>query len=365
MKNIHFSYGASPILADFNLEIEQGKTFCLIGESGSGKTTILRLMNGLLKPQQGQVFLSGKAFDFSQAEKWRRGMGYSIQGSGLFPHMTLLENMSIIAKKEGWEKSKILSRADELCSLLNLPTDTNFYRKRPRQISGGQQQRIGIARALFMSPKILLMDEPFGALDPITRDEIQNEFALLQQKLKLTIVLVTHDLSEAFLMGDEIVLLNKGRVEQKSRPSRYLLAPQSDYVKRFVDSHSPGKMLEGIKLYATINNDLWISVNKGNGIHCRNLASEQTLNFTSLGDLRSYLETINQTFIYWVDEKGAFKELHSLDGQAIDLKNPLCTQDTLLLGMKKILDSGLNSIPVLDSQGFIAGVFSKEALDAL
>ncbi|MEM7646207.1 MAG: ATP-binding cassette domain-containing protein [Pseudomonadota bacterium] len=211
MKNIAFSYGAKSILSNFHLSIEEGKVYGLVGSSGSGKTTTLRLMNGLLKPQAGEVFIDGEKFDFSQGEKWRRSMGYSIQGSGLFPHMTLFENLTIIARKQGWDAKKVEHRAHELCELMNLPTDKTFLRKKPRQISGGQQQRIGIARALFMKPKVMLMDEPFSALDPITRSELQKEFLSLQEKINLTIVLVTHDLPEAFSMSHEIVLLNQGK----------------------------------------------------------------------------------------------------------------------------------------------------------
>ena len=175
-------------------------------------------MNGLLTPASGRVVVSGEEFDFAKSEKLRRKMGYSMQGSGLFPHMTIAENMSIVATKENWSQQDILARIQELCRLVNLPASKSFLAQRPRELSGGQQQRVGIARALFMSPKILLMDEPFGALDPITRKDIQNEFLDLQDKLKLTIVLVTHDLTEAFLMGDNIALLNQGRLAQLGRP---------------------------------------------------------------------------------------------------------------------------------------------------
>src|SRR5690606_27117009 len=145
--------------------------------------------------------------------------------------------------------------------------------KKPREISGGQQQRVGIARALFMSPKIILMDEPFSALDPITRSEIQKEFLALQKKLSLTIVLVTHDLPEAFSMAHEIVLLNDGKIEQKAKPSRFLLAPESDYVQKFMESHSPGKLLKEIYLYSVVNTDIYIATNTGSGIQLTHIES--------------------------------------------------------------------------------------------
>ena len=143
MEDISFSYSSKKVLEHFNLKIDPGKIYALIGSSGSGKTTTLRLMNGLLKPQAGSITINGKKFDFENSEKWRRSMGYSIQGAGLFPHMTIKENLSIIASKEGWDNKKIQQRIEELCELVNLPKDKSFLNKKPRQISGGQQQRVG------------------------------------------------------------------------------------------------------------------------------------------------------------------------------------------------------------------------------
>ncbi len=362
MKELTFSYGSKPILESFGLSIERGKVYCLVGSSGSGKTTTLRLINGLLTPKQGEVFLEGDKLDFSQAEKIRRTMGYSIQGSGLFPHMTLYENLTIIARKQSWKKQKIDARVEELCMLMNLPYEPTFLTKKPRQISGGQQQRVGIARALFMNPKIMLMDEPFSALDPITRSEIQKEFLSLQKKLQLTIVLVTHDLSEAFRMADEIVLLNQGKIEQKGKPSRFLLSPASPFVEEFIKSHSPGNLLKEIYLYAVINTQVYTTEKTGNGYKLIDLESCDHKNFTDLYGATKFLQSKNQVSHYWV-EKGQFQSVEMFGDQP--RKESLLSTSHILEGMSRLLRSKCVALPVVNDKNEMVGVFSEGALDAL
>lgn len=363
MKGISFKYGEKSILSDFNLLIEKGKTYALVGASGSGKTTTLRLINGLLEPSEGRILIEGLPFDFSQGENWRRSMGYSIQGSGLFPHMTLKENLTIIARKEAWSKNQMDQRTQELFELMSLPYSSEFLNKKPRQISGGQQQRVGIARALFMKPKIMLMDEPFSALDPITRSELQKEFMVLQRKLNLTIVLVTHDLPEAFSMADEIVLLNDGQLEQKGRPSQFLLAPATRFVKNFIQSHSPGNLLKEIYLYSVINSDIFTACETQNGIHLNNLNSGEELDFTGKKQARAFLTKASQNTFYWVDDKGVF--LHSTEGDLQESSNCLLSTDHILSGMKKILSLKQSTLPVVSEHGILVGVFGERALDAL
>ena len=332
LKDIAFSYGEKNVLSGFNLNIQDGKTYALIGSSGSGKTTALRLINGLLKPDKGELLIDGKPFDFSQGETWRRSMGYSIQGSGLFPHMTLYENLSIIAKKEGWTKKEISNRINELCQLMTLPDTGDFLEKKPRQISGGQQQRVGIARALFMKPRIMLMDEPFSALDPITRSELQKEFMALQNKLQLTIVLVTHDLPEAFSMANEMVLLNDGKIEQQGPPSKFLLAPASSFVENFMQSHSPGNLLKEIYLYSVVNS-------------------------------KQFINSHSQSTLYWVDKDGKF--IKSCEEDLQESTNKILSTDHILSGMRHILSLNQSTLPVTSENGLLIGVFSQGALDAL
>ena len=299
LKDIGFSYAQKRVFENFDLSIEPRQIYSLVGESGCGKTTLLKVMNGLLQPQSGRVDIDGIPFDYSKAEKVRRGVGYSIQGSGLFPHMSISENMTIIARKEGWDRNKIEHRIQELCELVNLPSNSTFLYKKPREISGGQQQRVGIARALFLSPKVLLMDEPFGALDPITREEIQDEFIDLQHRLKLTIVIVTHDLAEAFKMSDQIVLLNQGKIEQIGKPRQFILKPASDYVVKFMESHSPGKILKNIKLYAVVNSDILVSQKNELGYSARNCETSERFNFADIDSLLQKHKQLGQRTVVW------------------------------------------------------------------
>jgi osmoprotectant transport system ATP-binding protein len=366
-ENVSFSYPNKQILSQINFSVPRGKTYGLVGESGSGKTTTLRLTNGLLKPSSGKVFLNNEKFDFSQGELWRRKMGYSIQGSGLFPHMSIADNMSLIARKEGWNKDQISERLQQVCELVNLPFDAVFLQKLPRQISGGQQQRVGIARALFMEPQIMLMDEPFGALDPITREEIQNEFIDLQEKLRLTIMLVTHDLGEAFRMCDKIVLLNNGRVAQVAKPADFLLRPANDYVKKFMETHSPGHVLKSVKLYSVISDQILVTEKTPDGYKVIDLDSQETREYANEQNFIENHRQRHQEFVYWVNNRGHFLGFQNLQMGRLGEKHQhsLRSRDDIVTGMKYVMSTDLPLIPVVASDGVLQGVFSKGALDAL
>lgn len=366
MDNISFGYGARRLIDQFYLNIPAGKIYCLVGGSGSGKTTVLRLMNGLLKPQNGEVKIHDNAVDFTQAEKLRRGMGYSIQGSGLFPHLTLQENLSIIARKEKWDKQKIKARVHELCDLLDLPKSDTFLKLKPRQISGGQQQRIGIARALFMKPDIMLMDEPFSALDPITRTELQKQFLQLQHQLNLTIVLVTHDLPEAFKMADKIILLNHGKIEQMAKPSAFLLNPQTPYVSEFLKSNSPGNLLKEIYLYSVMNTNVFVSTQSSDQIKVTSLESGDNTYFDDRDAMIDFLRSHHQSHIYWVNDNNQFinyQEIGSPMGQLHG--DALSSTEHILHAMKTILHKKFSTLPVVNKNNQVVGVFSESALNAL
>jgi osmoprotectant transport system ATP-binding protein len=210
-----------PILSHISLKIAQGETLVLLGRSGSGKTTLLRLINGLLKPTGGDVYVNGQAVRKSDPIRLRRGIGYVIQEAGLFPHYTVTENVGLVPRLEGWEKNRISARVAEMMHLVGLEL-REFAQRKPRELSGGQRQRVGVARALAADPPILLMDEPFGALDPVTRAELQQEFAALARRIAKTIVFVTHDLREALRLGSRIVLLQAGKIVVDARPEEFL-----------------------------------------------------------------------------------------------------------------------------------------------
>jgi osmoprotectant transport system ATP-binding protein len=209
------------IVSGITLGIPQGETLVLLGRSGSGKTTLLRLINGMLLPTKGEILVQDRSTAAWDPIRLRRGIGYVIQDAGLFPHFTVAENVGLVPSLEKWDRCRTAVRVGELLTLVGLDT-TEFAGRRPRELSGGQRQRVGVARALAADPPILLMDEPFGALDPVTRAELQREFSALARRLGKTIVFVTHDLREALLLASRIVLLEAGRIVASAPPQEFL-----------------------------------------------------------------------------------------------------------------------------------------------
>ncbi len=237
IQNVSKSFAGSPapVLQQVNLNAIPGEILVLLGASGSGKTTLLRTINGLAKPDQGSVDVAGQDITTLDPTILRRSIGYVIQGAALFPHMTVGENISIVPKLLDWTATQIEPRVDELLELVQL--DPNQYRGRfPSELSGGEKQRIGVARALAAKPKLLLMDEPFGALDPVTRDQLQTDFKALQRRLELTVILVTHDMTEALLLADRIAILAAGQVAQVGTPKEILDNPASAYIEELLQT---------------------------------------------------------------------------------------------------------------------------------
>jgi len=218
---------------DVSFAVGEGELCVLIGPSGSGKTTTMRLINRLETPTAGRIVVNGHDIRSLDAVELRRGIGYVIQQSGLFPHFTVADNVAVVPRLLGWPREKRRRRADELLELVGLPPEI-FADRYPRQLSGGQQQRVGVARALAADPPIVLMDEPFGAVDPITRKQLQRELRRIQAAVRKTIVFVTHDISEAFLLGDRIVLMADGRIVQNGAPADLLRRPADAFVTAFI-----------------------------------------------------------------------------------------------------------------------------------
>ncbi len=229
-------------LSDVSLTVERGKIVVLLGPSGCGKTTLLRCTNRLESITRGKILIAGKDIMNMDVIGLRRQIGYVIQNIGLFPHKTIAENIAVVPKLMGWDAERIAKRVDELLTMLRL--DPEIFRSRyPAELSGGQQQRVGVARALAADPEILLMDEPFAAIDPINREQIQDEFLKLQEQLKKTIVFVSHDIHEAVKMGDMIALFNQGRLVQYDPPEVLLTHPKNKYVADFVGADRALKVL--------------------------------------------------------------------------------------------------------------------------
>jgi osmoprotectant transport system ATP-binding protein len=235
-RDVAYRVAGTPVLSAFNLQVQSGETLVLLGRSGSGKTTSLKLVNRLLTPTSGEIRVNGVSNARGDVIRLRRSIGYVIQDVGLFPHFTVERNIGLVPRIEGWPEDRVRARVVELMQMVGLSPD--LAARRPHQLSGGQRQRVGVARALAADPEILLMDEPFGALDPLTRDELQREFLLLQQRLHKTVVFVTHDLREALRLGSRIALMEAGRLVTVAVPREFLKSTDplaSAYVRAFGD----------------------------------------------------------------------------------------------------------------------------------
>ncbi|WP_431297137.1 ABC transporter ATP-binding protein [Rahnella sp. PAMC 25559] len=238
-KQVSKHFAGKAVVRDLTLEMAKGEFTVLIGTSGSGKSTTLKMINRLVEHDRGEILFAGEPIEKFRAQDLRRRMGYAIQSIGLFPHWTVEENIATVPQLLKWPKAKIRDRVTELLSLLNL--DPKQFRQRyPHQLSGGQQQRVGVARALASDPEVLLMDEPFGALDPVTRATLQEEVARIHKMTHRTIVLVTHDIDEALTLADRIVLLNDGQVVQQGTPLELLTQPATPFVRDFFGGSDMG-----------------------------------------------------------------------------------------------------------------------------
>jgi osmoprotectant transport system ATP-binding protein len=246
---------SKPAVDDVSFEVPEGKTCMLVGTSGSGKTTLLRMVNRLIEPTAGEIIIDGKNVLEENPIELRRRIGYVIQQVGLFPHMNIAENIRVTAEiAGGWTKQRLNSRVDELLDLVGLPA-AEFRKRFPRQLSGGQQQRVGLARALATDPAILLMDEPFGALDAITRARMQDELLRIQRDVHKTILFVSHDIEEAFKLGNMIAVLNDGKLMQLGTPVDLLANPTNEFVRKLVGADSILRQLEYLPVTDALDNE--------------------------------------------------------------------------------------------------------------
>jgi osmoprotectant transport system ATP-binding protein len=243
-------FGNTKAVDNISFEVKEGENVVLLGTSGCGKTTTLRMINRLTAATSGNISVAGKNIKDVLPQELRRNIGYVLQNNGLFPHYTIAENIAIVPELLKWPKQKIVKRTSELLEQLHLPQ--NYLALYPHQLSGGQQQRVGLARALAGDPPVLLMDEPFGALDAVTRASITNEFSTLEVLKNKTIVLVTHDIREAFELGDKILLMDKGRIVQEGTPADLLFDPASNFVTKFFEDQRMQ-----LELNAVLLKDIW------------------------------------------------------------------------------------------------------------
>jgi len=246
VEHLSKSFAGTKAVDNISFEVAEGQNLILLGTSGCGKTTTLKMINRLIEPDHGKIFIDGKNIMEQQPEILRRGIGYVLQNNGLFPHYTVAENIAIVARLLKWEEKQIQHRVSELLEKLHL--DKKYLAAYPNELSGGQQQRVGLARALVTDPPVLLMDEPFGALDNITRSKIQAEFKALDELKRKTIIMVTHDVQEAFELGDRICLMDKGKIVQNGTPAELLFKPANNFVKDFLKEQRLQLEFKAIKM---------------------------------------------------------------------------------------------------------------------
>jgi osmoprotectant transport system ATP-binding protein len=343
-----------PAVDHLSLDVPAGDICVLVGPSGCGKTTAMRMVNRMIDITEGDILLGGSSIRDRTPYELRREIGYAIQQIGLFPHQTVSDNIGTVPRLLGWDKERIRARVDELLELVSLdPADTRD--RYPTQLSGGQRQRIGVARALAADPPLMLMDEPFGAIDPINRERLQNEFLRLQHEIRKTIVFVTHDIDEAIKMGDRIAVLKKGGIlAQYASPAELLMYPKDEFVEDFVGAD---RALKRLALQRVRDIDLWkaATVRSGEPIgEVRAKLAEADLDIPLLVDDHGRPQG-------WVSERGLVgerlrPELRSKAEPTVEL------DDVLRDALADLLSSEARYAPVVDEHGRVAGILSIEVI---
>jgi len=357
LENVSKQYGGTeePAVNNLTLDVQRGEVLVLVGPSGCGKSTTLRLINRLIEPSDGRLFLDGEDVTSINPSLLRRKIGYVIQQVGLFPHRTIAENIATVPLLLGWDKKKISERVDELLEIVSMDPDT--YRDRyPKELSGGQAQRVGVARALAADPDVLLMDEPFGAIDPITRDRLQNEFLRLQQDLKKTIVFVTHDIDEAIKMGNRIAILREGsEIAQLDTPEAILADPADEFVENFLGS---GAILKSLTLAKIKDLELHqVPVLKAPVMRDKALetlmASEDSIAILLDGDDRP---------LRWLDQAALNRTSQPIEKSGRPITVDLQPEDTLQDALTVMLQSSTGLAAVTDRKGTYLGCATIESL---
>jgi osmoprotectant transport system ATP-binding protein len=356
LEEVTKSYPGSdePAVDAVTMDVPAGEVVILVGPSGCGKTTTMRMVNRLIEPTSGRITLGGEDVLSLNTNELRRRIGYVIQQIGLFPHMTIGSNVGVVPRMLGWDRKRVNDRVDELLELVGLPPAQ--YRKRyPRELSGGQQQRIGVIRALAADPPVMLMDEPFGATDPITRDKLQNEFLRLQTELRKTIIFVTHDFDEAIKMGDRIaVLREQSHIAQYDTPAEILANPADDYVSSFIGS---GAAIKRLNLRRVSDADLEHPPTVGVGDSPSDLRGQ-------LSGGASALLLDDGRPMRWIsrDDLGGGGPLTANRGA--DIGEVLDPSATLRDALNTMLEAGQGSAVVTDGDGRLRGTVSLQMVVA-
>lgn len=356
-ENVSKKFKDTSVLKDISFEIEKGQLVVLIGLSGCGKTTTLKMINRLIKPTTGKISIGGEDISLKDPIQLRRNIGYVIQQTGLFPHMTIRENTEIIPKVEKLDEERIAKKTKELMEMVGLHED--FLDRYPNELSGGQQQRVGVARAFALDPEVILMDEPFSALDPITRSSLQDELVNLQSQVKKTIVFVTHDMSEAIKIADKICIMDKGEIIQYDTPENILKNPANDFVSEFVGKNRIWESPEYIRA-----EDIMIE----NPVTCSpDYPLSKALDRMRLNKVNSIIvmEERSRKMVGIVKPKQIAKmKERNLPVSEIMIRDFASSrpEDSIVDILKVVDENSISEIPVVDEGGRLLGLVTQNSL---
>lgn len=349
-------YGDKTVIEDFNLTIESGELVVFIGPSGCGKTTLLKMVNRLIEPTSGKIYVNGKDITREDPIELRRNIGYVIQNVGLFPHMTIKENLEIIPKVKGEDPEAIEEKTVRLLNLVGLDPEEYMYRF-PGELSGGQQQRVGVARAFSTDSDIILMDEPFSALDPITRSSLQEELFNMQQELRKTIIFVTHDMDEAYKIADKICIINEGKILQYDTPENILKNPANDFVANFIGKRRVWNNPEVLKAVdIMIENPVNVSP-KRNVLQAIEIMAENKVDSLMITNKENELiGLVTLKRIQLEDRNRLIEDLMERD--VLTVKE----DDSLVDVLEKMNRYKVGYIPVIDTSGKLSGLITRSSI---
>ncbi len=348
--------GGKKAVNNLSLEFDKGEFICFIGPSGCGKTTTMKMINRLIEPSDGSIYINGENIIEKDPVQLRREIGYVIQQIGLFPHMTIQENISLVPKLLKWPEEKRRARARELLDLVDMTPE--YLDRYPHELSGGQQQRIGVLRALAADQSLILMDEPFGALDPITRDSLQEEFKNLQQKLGKTIVFVTHDMDEALKLADRIVIMRDGQLVQCASPDEILRNPADEFVEEFIGKDRLVQVKPTIQTVEQIMNPKPITISPEKTLsEAIQLMKEQRVDSLLVVDKAQILQGYIDIEI--IDQK---RKKANLVGDVIETELTVNKDNLVRDTIRKILKKGMKYVPVVDQDHRLVGIVTRASL---
>ncbi|MFJ7364428.1 betaine/proline/choline family ABC transporter ATP-binding protein [Peribacillus frigoritolerans] len=349
--------GGKKAVKNISLDIKKGEFICFIGPSGCGKTTTMKMINRLIEPSEGKILINGENIMDKDPVELRRQIGYVIQQIGLFPHMTILENITLVPKLLKWNEQKKKERALELLKLVDMGPE--YLERYPYELSGGQQQRIGVLRALASNPPLILMDEPFGALDPITRDALQEEFKNLQRTLDKTIVFVTHDMDEAIKLADRIVILKAGEIVQVGTPDEILRYPANEFVEEFIGKDRLLQTRPNVELVEQIMSRNPISITEEKSLSdAITIMREKRVDSLLVVDEQNVLKGFVD-----VETISEYRKKAKLISEVINTEVYSVKQDTLIRdSVQKILKRGFKYVPVVDQNKHLVGIVTRATL---